>query len=205
MRSHVPFRPDAHTGRRRLRRPGGRYRLRQRARHRPQLHRRLLLDSRWLRGYDWTNLFVYSHNEAVAQGFGPGYGNGYLTGITSGSFAAFNGFGDAGAITLNVAAGTALVSTLSGSFTSAFNDGNVLTVTGFRSGSVVGTSSLALNTSGPFSLGVSFAGGADTVVFASTAGQIVMDDLSVNAIPGVPGPAAALPFALMALRRRKRA
>ncbi len=75
-------------------------------------------------------------------------------------------------------------------------------------GSLLG--SLALGrTPNPFtqflSTSLSFAGEAHSVVFTTGFGTAGYDDITFTSASAVPGPVAALPFALMAIRRRKRA
>lgn len=154
-------------------------------------------------GFNWTNFYAYSHDEAIFQGYGPGNGVGYLNGITSGVFAAFNGYGLDSSMSLSSAG--SLVSGIDGSFTSAFYDDNVVTIKGYRNGALIGSTSLGVTTAGPQALSISFAGGADTVVFSSSDFQFVVDDLKINSFSTVPAPAAAVSFALMALRRRRKA
>lgn len=153
-------------------------------------------------GFDWSNFYAYSREEAIFNGYGSGNGDGYLNGITSGHFAAFNGYGFDSSMTLSATG--SLVSSIDGSFTSAFKDDNVVTVSGYRNGTLIGSTSLGITTAGPQSLSISFLGGADTVVFSSSDEHFVVDDLNIKSLSTVPAPAAAVSFALMALRRRRK-
>ncbi|RYG23919.1 PEP-CTERM sorting domain-containing protein [bacterium] len=150
-------------------------------------------------GMNWSTFSVMDTTIAAQAAMGGAVG--YQNGFTSGSFLAYNDYGDPSS--LLVPSGLPTIMGISGYFGASFEDGSTLTLTGYRGGIAVGTGDFNLVTTGPILYSISFPGGADTVVFSSTNGQFTLDDLTV-----VPEPTTIAALGLGAaalLRRRKRA
>ncbi|MEJ5169951.1 MAG: hypothetical protein WHU10_03100 [Fimbriimonadales bacterium] len=155
-------------------------------------------------GFDWSGYFWTL--DAVAYDTPSGYKNGLVSGrnVAYSAWAEDVGFGpQSGTFTLN---GLYL--------TGAWKDGLNVDIVGYRLGSVVRSTTVVVDTNGPTHVILNW-GGLDWVAFYSYGGtphgyngageHFVIDDMEVNSVPAVPGPLAALPFALgLALRRRRR-
>ncbi len=103
---------------------------------------------------------------------------------------------------------TSVTAVLLNSFyaTAAWNEGNILTVTGSLAGNQVGSSSFTLSTTTPLLVVLNWT--VDSVSFTTSSFQFAMDDLTIDGAVPVP---ASLPLllagvgVLTVLRRRKQA
>lgn len=129
-------------------------------------------------GLDWDNF------STIDGSFDPFTNSGYANGAVSGPRVAYNIAGS----TASIASGTPF-DLVSGYFAAAWNDGLVLTILAYRSGSLVGSDSFAVYTSGATFRTFHFHG-IDTVTFSSAGGtlnpnvtgsgmQFTMDSLTI--------------------------
>ncbi len=134
-------------------------------------------------GFEWSNVYAF---DPVAFGYTTSYGAGYVNGIISSYNVAYNGWGYDASISL--ASGTF---DFNGAyFTSAWNDSNVLTLTGYLDGVLVYTKTVTLSTSATLWVAADFLG-IDELVLSTSSMQFAMDNFTYNA-RCVPEPATML-------------
>lgn len=137
-------------------------------------------------GFNWSNMYVIN---PVGQGFGPtGVGDGFYNGVVSPPNIAYNGYG--------VEASTSEAGSfnfIGAYFTSAFNDGNELTLTGKLDGTTLYSLEETINTEGPLWVQANFFG-INELDFSTSSQQFAMDNFTYNA--GVPEPTTMLLFGL---------
>jgi len=138
-------------------------------------------------GFNWDNFRSLDSST---------HADGYSAGTVSADYVAYNAFGDPASF--SAVSGTFTFN--GGYFTGAWNDGLQIVVTGLNSGNTLFSTTLTVNTAGPFHFSTAWAG-VDTVTFVSSGGvdnpaldgtgvQFALDDLEVNAVEsGVPEPA----------------
>ena len=130
-------------------------------------------------GLNWNNMYVLN-------GLTYGGNTGYTTGVVSGSNVAFNAYAAPASISAQSGSSFDLNS---GYFTSAWFNGNVITVNASLLGGGTDTTSFVTNTSGP-TLETFNWSNVTSVTFSSSNSQFALDNLTVNgnAAP-VPEPA----------------
>jgi hypothetical protein len=140
--------------------------------------------------FNWDNFYVVSSDAYP--------GTGYANGVTSGNYAAFNGYGAPAAIV-----GDAPFSLVSGNFTAAYDASDSLEVDGYLDGNLVDTTTFDINDVSPTPQTLDF-NNVDTVVFtnADSSESFVADDLTVS-VPE-PGSISLLGTGLPLLLRRRR-
>lgn len=128
-------------------------------------------------GLNWQNFYT-AHKDAYPDGS-------YGIGTTSGSYIAFNGYGQAA----DIVASTGTFSFDGGWFTSAWEDNNVLLIEGFTDGDIFADLSLSvtLSTQAPLFVDVNWSG-LQKVRFSTSSWHFAMDDLRINE-----GPATEVP------------
>ncbi len=134
-------------------------------------------------GLTWTNWALID-----VQNYGAsGYTNGNVT-LRNTACACANDFGQ----TVDTISGATPFRLDSGYFTSAWNDGATLVVTGLLGGNQVAQNSFVLNTSGPSfltfgwvvdTLEFSISGGVDNPVLLGAGDYFGVDNLSISAVP----------------------
>jgi hypothetical protein len=149
---------------------------------------------------------------------GPAFGaSGYRNGVVSGANSACGCAADDGRLYSSIT-GTSAFSVDSGFFTSAWNNGATLSITGLLNGAVLYTSSTILNATGPTFINLGFnginearfaiSGGTSARIGSGAGNYFAVDNLSVNG--AVPEPATwgmmIAGFGMMgaALRTRRR-
>lgn len=160
-------------------------------------------------GFDWSNFSFTNANVNYTDA-------GYLNGLVSGDYVAFNGAGNSAS--MRVANPT--VFDFNGAyFTAAWNNGLTIRVSGYLNGGLVGSDSIVVDTTGPTWWQVDLLG-IDELVFDSSGGtnagsldggsgtHFAMDDFTYNAQQPVPEPASltllGLGLAGLAARARRR-
>jgi len=128
-------------------------------------------------GFNWSNLYVTKGNTYYS---GPGYGSG----VVSGAWVAYNGYGS-----LAVTSSTGNFFFNGAYFTSAWYERNDLTIKGYDDGGLVFTIMATLYTEGPLWVGAGYS--VDRLEFTSSNMQFVMDDFTYAAA-AVPEPATML-------------
>ena len=130
-------------------------------------------------GLNWSNMYAF---DPVASGFS---GTGYQLGIVSGTNVAFNGIGDQAA----VSDGTF---DFNGAyFSSAYNDGILLTVTGYLGAVQMYQSQVTLNVVAAQYYSFNFLG-IDSLTFSTSPSlQFAMDNFTYNNAP-VPEPSTMM-------------
>jgi hypothetical protein len=127
-------------------------------------------------GFNWDQ-FGFIHKDALP-------GTGFTNGTVSGNFASFNEYSNvANVATVN----DGQFNFVGAYFTSAYNDNNQVTVTGYRNDLPIYLKTITTNTSGPVWGNFLFLG-VDKLTFASDNFQFAMDDFTYNtSVVPVPG------------------
>jgi len=119
-------------------------------------------------GFTWSNVYVL---DGLTYYLNP---SGYQTGIVSGSNVAYNAYGDP----CSFASPTPFTLT-SAYFTSAWYNGNTVTISASRNGSTVDSTSFVTNTSGPVFETFNWTG-IDTVSISTSDLHVAIDNITVN-------------------------
>jgi hypothetical protein len=150
-------------------------------------------------GLNWSEYFYYLNGDTE----GP---SGYETGTVSHPNVAFNAY--AYDVSLNTVSGT--INLITGEFTSAWDDGNTITVMGYLNGIVVYETEIVTNTEAPILVTFNWMN-INKVTFSSSSQHFVLDDLTyTTGAVATPEPASCGIWALFSglgvfgYRRRKR-
>jgi hypothetical protein len=151
-------------------------------------------------GLTWNNMWILDGTDYnTVLGVQSGYG----VAAMSGKDIALNFYGNQA-----ITASSGSTFDFNGAFfTSAWYDNNILTLTGLNNGTVVGTVTVGINTTGPQWVNCDFLG-VDEVDFSTTNYQFAMDNMTINksAVPE-PGILSLVAVGLLSLgcviRRKK--
>ena len=156
-------------------------------------------------GFDWSNFSLKNLVGHVAAN--PGSQTGYNNMVTSGDTLLFNNGGSAASITKT---GGGVFDVTSAYMGAAFNDGLLVTVTGWLKGQELYTKVITLNTQNPM-LAVFDFSGIDKLSFVSSGGvhhpsypgggtHFTLDDMNFSPVTAVPEPSTyAMMFAGLAM------
>ena len=138
-------------------------------------------------GFSWDNFYYMNQNYPLSKGFPD---TGYKNGTVSGDYSAFNGYGEFASLNIN----SGVFDFVGAYLTSAWQDGNSVTVEGYLGGPMgilVDAMTVTVNTDIPTWVDFNFVG-IDSLVFSSTEKQFVLDDFTYNSSTPVPEPATML-------------